>query len=886
MEPRFGHDFSRVRVHTDIRAAESARAVDALAYTVGRDVVFSEEGYTPHLRQGSKLLAHELAHVIQQERGGPSPPLLHGGMLEQTADTAASAFMEGRGPIHVGGASAPGLARQPLPGILDPNANRRPRSLDGSLSKTERDLPDPQLEDEIDRIKKWDDPAITTADSDRLRVELEALQAEQWRRTEQRKEQRERRRQAEENSQERVRKRWEGKSDELLDEYIAKHHEELKEKEKDVAASDDTRKRLERLKKERARRRDFRRALPVTGPNTVAEAISMIKEAWRDAEIEDVPDLKHALKLVYRVYEWLERTTTSEKYDRYLRGLPLGIDVAKLSIGMTKGNIRQLLYYLKADIDRGVAGTTGYWEATINALASKTVRECLQIMTDETPLQSTSFYAESKAAGRRLKYEAAILVAPAVVAGAIVATPVAGRVALYGSRYVFLNAPTLYADAMLYGGAVLSGISLAQHWQKIRSQGVDVHDIPQLAADLMPFAQGASGSYNIRTSLAPSPPTAQLAPAPRVAPAPPAVTGGIIAAPKPVAPAPVVPTAPPTVPGGAVVAPAPPVAPVRPIAPTTLAQLGKLFRLPDRLLAAALEGADLPDVLPRIGAGGMTGAPRSVPALTQPFSTSAAPGRTVAAPTPVAPAPVVPAAGVPAAPPAVAGRTVAAPTPVAPAPVVPAAGVPAVSPAVAGRTVVPVSAPVTRTASSHAQAQTSDPELDAAFAEYHAPAATSAVAPTPVQGTVTQAPEVTAGFAQQHVRLLGRLLGRAMSSSQIAWLAAIWNSVANPGEAATLTAGNSRRLFNNQRARFWRALRQNPQAVQFFTDAGLTFGSNPTSAPYYQLPNGQRVQITIDHIIERQSDPTRALDPNNLQLSFRRENTVVLRLINLLDPFQ
>src|SRR5687767_7083416 len=70
MESRFGHDFGDVRVHTDGKAAESARAVDARAYTVGRDVVFSEGHYTPHLRQGSKLLAHELAHVIQQERGG------------------------------------------------------------------------------------------------------------------------------------------------------------------------------------------------------------------------------------------------------------------------------------------------------------------------------------------------------------------------------------------------------------------------------------------------------------------------------------------------------------------------------------------------------------------------------------------------------------------------------------------------------------------------------------------------------------------------------------------------------------------------------------------------------------------------------------------------
>ena len=49
MEPRFGHDFSRVRVHSDAKAAESARAVNALAYTVGQDVVFGVGQYAPCL---------------------------------------------------------------------------------------------------------------------------------------------------------------------------------------------------------------------------------------------------------------------------------------------------------------------------------------------------------------------------------------------------------------------------------------------------------------------------------------------------------------------------------------------------------------------------------------------------------------------------------------------------------------------------------------------------------------------------------------------------------------------------------------------------------------------------------------------------------------------
>ncbi|MGH2396924.1 MAG: eCIS core domain-containing protein, partial [bacterium] len=65
-EPRFGYDFSQVRVHVDERAAESARAVNALAYTVGQDVVFGAGEYAPGTTTGNRLMAHELAHVVQQ----------------------------------------------------------------------------------------------------------------------------------------------------------------------------------------------------------------------------------------------------------------------------------------------------------------------------------------------------------------------------------------------------------------------------------------------------------------------------------------------------------------------------------------------------------------------------------------------------------------------------------------------------------------------------------------------------------------------------------------------------------------------------------------------------------------------------------------------------
>ena len=66
MEHGFGQDFSRVRVHADSQAARSAEDVDARAYTVGSHVVFGGGHYAPHTRTGLHLLAHELAHVVQQ----------------------------------------------------------------------------------------------------------------------------------------------------------------------------------------------------------------------------------------------------------------------------------------------------------------------------------------------------------------------------------------------------------------------------------------------------------------------------------------------------------------------------------------------------------------------------------------------------------------------------------------------------------------------------------------------------------------------------------------------------------------------------------------------------------------------------------------------------
>jgi Domain of unknown function (DUF4157) len=110
LSARFGHDFSAVRVHTNDRAANSARALNAAAYTAGHDVVFDAGQYDPSTAAGRELLGHELAHVVQQ-RGGTTGITAHAAQLEQQADQAASAVV-GSGPMPSLSAAGPALQRR------------------------------------------------------------------------------------------------------------------------------------------------------------------------------------------------------------------------------------------------------------------------------------------------------------------------------------------------------------------------------------------------------------------------------------------------------------------------------------------------------------------------------------------------------------------------------------------------------------------------------------------------------------------------------------------------------------------------------------------------------------------------------------------------------
>ena len=89
-EPRFGHDFTQVRIHKGAGASGSARLINAKAYTVGQHIVFGEGQYAPETSAGRKLLAHELTHTIQQGATLPAPGLSMATVLESNARPAMS----------------------------------------------------------------------------------------------------------------------------------------------------------------------------------------------------------------------------------------------------------------------------------------------------------------------------------------------------------------------------------------------------------------------------------------------------------------------------------------------------------------------------------------------------------------------------------------------------------------------------------------------------------------------------------------------------------------------------------------------------------------------------------------------------------------------------
>lgn len=132
MSHRFGVDFSAVRVHADDAAAQSARSVGAAAYALGSHLVFGAGNYAPQSASGRQLLAHELAHVVQQSRGGSALD------AELRADAAAAQALGGTNGVSLDALGGAPVSLQAQP---DPSLAAGPEAL-AEISQTTTTLSD------------------------------------------------------------------------------------------------------------------------------------------------------------------------------------------------------------------------------------------------------------------------------------------------------------------------------------------------------------------------------------------------------------------------------------------------------------------------------------------------------------------------------------------------------------------------------------------------------------------------------------------------------------------------------------------------------------------------------------------------------------------------
>lgn len=143
MESRFGHDFGQVRVHTDDRAAEAARAVNAAACAAAKHVVFAPGSYQALSNKGDALLAHELTHEIQQgerEEAAVTSVLPSSSRQENEATRPADSVLSGGRVTATANMPGMGLARQPAGPEEDGRPASLPPSKEAAMAEREREV--------------------------------------------------------------------------------------------------------------------------------------------------------------------------------------------------------------------------------------------------------------------------------------------------------------------------------------------------------------------------------------------------------------------------------------------------------------------------------------------------------------------------------------------------------------------------------------------------------------------------------------------------------------------------------------------------------------------------------------------------------------------------
>jgi uncharacterized protein DUF4157 len=139
MESRLGADFGDVRVHTDAAASDSARSVQAHAYTVGTDVVFQSGKYAPESDSGKRMLAHELTHVVQQRSGPVAGTPAEGGIkISHPADSFEQAAESNADRVMSAQPAGPAAA-SPAPASVQRQGDEEEDAVQGTFVQREAD---------------------------------------------------------------------------------------------------------------------------------------------------------------------------------------------------------------------------------------------------------------------------------------------------------------------------------------------------------------------------------------------------------------------------------------------------------------------------------------------------------------------------------------------------------------------------------------------------------------------------------------------------------------------------------------------------------------------------------------------------------------------------
>ena len=480
-------DFSAVKIHTDSTASESARAVNAHAYTVGNHIVFGQGKFDPKSTAGRGLLAHELAHVAQMQ-GRPTServPLLRQRAEESEDERRRQAleslnWLEAIPPIVMDD-NAPALiawARTQAMKFEAPETSDDKRHyLAQGLLRVHK-----QLQEFETRAKRNPEGALIYTD---ILRDTQTPWTEDG-----------------------------ARSLDAIDPFTPSNIGEWKIAAKSPRAAA----RLGKQKKEKAQKQ----AAEQPEPRRDAEKVTFRKQKGMTFQTEEGQR---------QIAMYLMATIQSRSSINELAAAVSQIDLSKWWAPPTGGDLPTWQQEFEAT-DVGNEFTmvvSGKFIAEIGDLMMRGPKERdFQIEAVRRGVVESKY-------GLYLGVGTFVVGASALTGGAFLGTMLApggglatggvlsgggllgggvGQSARAVGTYLYLNAPELYGSAMLYGGAVLSGIALGSHVQDIRAQGLHWRDLPRFAEDLTPLVGGYAESTSMRLSGGsrggPEPPTEEL----------------------------------------------------------------------------------------------------------------------------------------------------------------------------------------------------------------------------------------------------------------------------------------------------------------------------------------------------------------------------------------